>query len=308
MTLFKQQLLTSLKSDPLPYGSVLVVLIGFALADSSTRSRVLPTVGGFLIAASLYLYKSFTKAVDVVTTEALLKTESTTTTTTSTSSPTLKNIWETSQSDTSGPLKTTHKDKPFGSKYYYAHNNPDATGGYKDGLRMQDYTMNGPRLLQKGGKPVRGDELTISVDNPTESFDVNETNVNRIEPTTTTIPRLPIRIISKYLWDDPGNAKGIATIRIDSLPDKNGQQVAWMDIKFNEITADLKGEGLLVKIETDECRYQLNIGKLYGDAADVKTVIKPKRLMIRIIKKKTAVLAARKESNLDAWPRPHRSI
>ena len=50
--------------------------------------------------------------------------------------------------------KQSAQDRPFESSYYYAHNNPNAKGGYKDGLRMEDYTMNGPRLLSRGGVPV----------------------------------------------------------------------------------------------------------------------------------------------------------
>ncbi len=74
--------------------------------------------------------------------------------TSQTSQQRLKNVWDAPRNQTS-QQKTTHSnDKPFGSSYYYAHNNPNAKGGYKDGLKMEDYTMNGPRLLAKGGTPV----------------------------------------------------------------------------------------------------------------------------------------------------------
>jgi len=54
-------------------------------------------------------------------------------------------------------------DRPFGSSYYYAHNNLKATGGYKDGLRTEDYVMNQPRLLSKNGVMISdARETTVS--------------------------------------------------------------------------------------------------------------------------------------------------
>ena len=311
------EVVNKIQADPLPYGSILVVLLGFVIVDDpSTRTKILPWVGGFLLAALLYLYKSFTAAAPAaVSTEDILETKSTNQST-SPSNSELKNIWDTSRSDNRQPLNTTHEDKPFGSKYYYAHNNPNATGGYRDGLQMEDYVMNGPRLLRKGGQPVEEEkgEQGLSVETNTGGDDDKPQAQNKPIPdkekvtATKASDMIPIRTISKYLWDDPGKSNGIATIRIESLPDKNGSQVDWKDIMVDSVSADLKGEGLLIKIETDECRYQLNISKLYGDAAEVRTVIKPKRLMVRIVKKKVAVLASHKESNLDAWPRLYRSI
>jgi hypothetical protein len=54
--------------------------------------------------------------------------------------------------------------KPFGSSYYYAHNSTRSKGGYADGLRMEDYTMNGPRLLSRGGKPVDTTTATARIE------------------------------------------------------------------------------------------------------------------------------------------------
>lgn len=216
----------------------------------------------------------------------------------------LKNVWDVSKNSKTSHTKQDHGDKPFGSSYYYAHNNPNTTGGYKDGLKMEDYVMNGPRLLSKGGKTVESES------------NLTGENVDETEPTESPIveepkalpPVRPIRTITKYLWDDPGNTNGIATIRIDTLPDKHGKPVDWKDIEIKYVSAELAGEGMLLKVESEECNYQLKIAKLYGDASEVKAVAKAKRLLVKITKKKNAVLAKRKESNLDAWPQPYRKI
>jgi hypothetical protein len=42
-------------------------------------------------------------------------------------------------------------DKPFGLSYFYAHNNLNATGGYRDRLQMEDHSMNQPRPVRKAG-------------------------------------------------------------------------------------------------------------------------------------------------------------
>ena len=123
--------------------------------------------------------------------------------------------------------------------------------------------------------------------------------------------------ITKYQWDDPGDINGIATIRIDTLPEKNNGKtttIDWKDVDVHtvKVKADLVGEGLLVKVDTaDGGKYQLKISKLYGDAAEVKIMIKPERLMVSTIyKKKKAVLAFRggDASNLKAWPQPYRKV
>ena len=69
------------------------------------------------------------------------------------------------------------------------------------------------------------------------------------------------------------------------------------------------GRGLLVNIDStssdgcSSCLYQLKINKLYEHASDVKVVIKPKRLLIKIYKKKT-----KNYNDLVAWPQPHKKI
>lgn len=272
--------------DDLPLGVIVAGFIGFATVFFYVYSRSWTTQGS---------------------NERGTKARKTSTAGNSLAPTRLKNVWDVPQNSKTASVKRAHGDKPFGSKYYYAHNNPNATGGYKDGLKMEDYVMNGPRLLRKGDK-------VLSSDNTVESrtLAVEGAMAETLEPAKdggkVQHVVMPIRTIVKYQWDDPGDWNGFATIRIDTLPNKTGSPIDWKSVKVNEVNADLVGEGLLVIVNTDECKYQLKLAKLYGDAADVKAVMKPKRLLVRITKKKNSVLAVRKESNLEAWPQPHRKI
>jgi hypothetical protein len=116
--------------------------------------------------------------------------------------------------------------------------------------------------------------------------------------------------ISRYLWDDPGDAKkGIATLRIEELPGKRSTDpmIPWKDVAITKINAELvnSDEGLLVTIETGtDVDYELRIPKLYGKLEDVEALAKPKRLLLRL-KKKAGLL---NKSNLQAWPHPQKKI
>jgi hypothetical protein len=222
---------------------------------------------------------------------------------------------KTSTSKTSGNVTTG--DKPFGSSYYYAHNNSNAKGGYSDGLRMEDFTMNGPRLLSKGGKPVvvGGDENTSGNDNtePHESTesDSRADGENKSDASNTNRNTIKRRIlaISKYLWDDPGDKKGLATIRIDSLPDSRRSSestIEWKDADVVEATAELIGETeLIVIVKTkQEQEYRLHIKELYGKATSVQAIVKPKRLLVKLQKKKGFMQL----SNVAAWPHPQQKV
>jgi hypothetical protein len=227
----------------------------------------------------------------------------------------LKNVWEVGKSKGDANKAKSHEDKPFGSKYYYAHNNPNATGGYKDGLKTEDYRMNGPRLLSRNGSSVDvGNEVETSKEQHAlqDNTESTSTPVSSNVKISTHDPN--VRNITKYLWDDPGDTNGIATIRIDVLPDKQpGEFIDWKDVEPDDVQASLVGEGLLVKIslanDPNNVKYQLKIPKLYGDVADVKCVIKTKRLLIKIRKKKNSFLSMNKKSNnLEPWPQPHHKI
>jgi hypothetical protein len=228
----------------------------------------------------------------------------------------LKDIWQERKrngmatSSSSSTRRSEKGDRPFGSSYYYAHNNPNAKGGYTDGLRMEDYTMNGPRLLSKSGVPVITNESNDTANNSQEE-PPDETAVHE-KPLQSkmTVSRENIRQISKYLWDDPGDPNGIATIQIQSLPAaSDGSPVAWKKIneKIVNIDAQLVNnkKGLLVMLETgDGDKYKLYIATLYGDVDAVRTLVKPKRLLVRLYKKKNRINIWDK-SNLKEWPHPY---
>jgi hypothetical protein len=224
----------------------------------------------------------------------------------------LKNVWDAPRNLTSRQKAAHPSDKPFGSKYYYAHNNPNATGGYKDGLQMEDFAMNGPRLLSKGGKPVVVHPTAEETTTSRATSAINSTEGSSTDGSSSVVA---IRHITKYLWDDPGDSKGVATIRIDSLPSipnaTGTQLVDWQDVVTTmidiKVEAKLAGEGLLVQIHSPQAKYQLKIPRLYGDVASVQAVVKPKRLLIKLTKKKKGVLS-RSKSNMDAWPQPHRKL
>lgn len=254
----------------------------------------------------------------------------------------LKNVWDAPRNLTSREKVAHSKAKKFSSSYYYAHNNPNATGGYKDGLKMEDYTMNQPRLLSKGGKPVHVEYINDkgNDDRGEEQFEDKVAD----SPTTTVLPSSslsssslktikPIRQITKYLWDDPGDDKGVATIRIDCLPHWN-DSTQMLDYKecFEEmvsVQASLVGggdekanenrpavKGLKIQLESSRAYYELYIPKLFGDVTSVKTISKPQKLLIKLTKTRNAATnkgllfasSSRKDKNLDAWPHPGRKV
>ena len=217
--------------------------------------------------------------------------------------------------------KDHYAGKPFGSSYYFAHNSANAKGGYKDGLRMEDFTMNGPRLLSKSGLAVTTSSTTTA--SPEEKEESKQEKPTRSIPDSTTINRsilvtsasvkstnVSTTPITKYLWDDPGDASGVATIRIDSLPakgNKGNSMVPWKDADIIHVTATLEGEGLLViATDHDNHEFRLVINRLYDKVTQVKTIVKQKRLLIKIHKYKGGYLNFLGKSNLEAWPHPQR--
>jgi hypothetical protein len=192
---------------------------------------------------------------------------------------------------------------------------------------MEDYRMNGPRLLSRNGLSVSDDDdddygeseenkekddTTTTKDEQlvdgTESKAQTERKMKNILTTTDA----DVKNITKYLWDDPGDTAGIATIRIDVLPTNlPGEYLDIKDCEIEDVQASLAGEGLLVRISVAEHgKFQLKISKLYGDATDVKVIVKPKRLLVKIRKKKNSFLSSltASKSNLDSWPQPHRKV
>ena len=181
-------------------------------------------------------------------------------------------------------------DRPFESSYYFAHNKHSTGGGYKDGLRAEDYEMNGPRLLSKGGvrvcfeKTCSGEDETNSEDKScASSHDVSE---SRQKPTKLQASTP----ITRYLWDD--GVGNIAKIIIDSLPVSSTKSINWADASVSNVDARLIGhnnEGLFIDItynihdEAKKCH--LHVARMYGRAEEVKTMIKKHKLLIKITKK-----------------------
>jgi hypothetical protein len=204
--------------------------------------------------------------------------------------------------------------KPFGSSYYYAHNNSYNTGGYKDGLTMEDYTMNGPRLLSRGGLPVTSisntaaSSTTTTWDTTTDAEDI--CSAEKAPPerqSSALVDGKRVLKVSKYLWDDPGDSKGVATILIDQLPGRtSSESIHWRDVRADviKIDANLKDQGLDVVVETSKVNYYLKISLLYGKVDTVKAVSKEKRLLIRLTKSGGIL----NKSNLKAWPYPQKRI
>ncbi|KAL7572121.1 hypothetical protein ACA910_001757 [Epithemia clementina (nom. ined.)] len=204
-----------------------------------------------------------------------------------------------------------NNNKPFQSSYYYAHNSSNAKGGYSDGLSIEDFTMNGPRLLSKGGKPIatekkqqqEQDEPMVNLNDNAKSKSLNKSN--------SSMENSVCLNITKYLWDDPGDSSGIACIRVDMLPSPSNptQMVPWKDANIVEASAELVNDskGLLVVARSaDKVEYRLDIKQLHGSVASAKalTAKMKKRLIIQLHKTKGFF----DRSNLDAWPQPHKKI
>mmetsp|Transcript_21049 Transcript_21049/g.29707 ORF Transcript_21049/g.29707 Transcript_21049/m.29707 type:complete len:304 (+) Transcript_21049:151-1062(+) len=226
----------------------------------------------------------------------------------------LKNVWDAPRNNVHNTKKDDHGEKPFGSSYYYAHNSTNAKGGYADGLRMEDYTMNGPRLLSKGGAEVTLDEKEVE---EKASEPTVEDNTSKIAPKLTRAPSSVSIVpsgslaITKFQWDDSGDFyKAIGTIRIDTLPViGGGVPKAWEDVDIKNVETSLidNKTGLLVLVETESNdKYHLHIKKLFGQVESVKHVIKAKRLLVKLQKqkkKKAGDIWGDKE-NTKAWPHP----
>ena len=179
--------------------------------------------------------------------------------------------------------KHNSSDRPFGSSYYYAHNNSNSKGGYADGLRAEDYVMNGPRLLSKGG---------VRVDHEYNDPGVPEAAMEDKIATTIEKPRClsMSKQITRYLWDDDG--KDTAKIHINCLPNSSTETIPWekASVLKEDVEVRLIGEncdGLMVNITTkDQKKFHLHVAKMYGSADSVAAIVKKHKLLIKIAKRK----------------------
>jgi hypothetical protein len=205
---------------------------------------------------------------------------------------------------------SSSNNKPFGSQYYYAHNSSNAaSGGYKDGLRMEDYAMNGPRLLSKNGQDMRNlssaRPAASSTATPASDDSLAQASSSRQQSIQTTATKRVLPV-TKYLWDDDGTDR-MATIRIDKLPGglrSTDPPLAWAQVPVTELTAELTDTGgVRVEIVTQlDWNYRLEIVQLYGKVVHVQATRRPKRLLVKLTKPMSATWAAK------PWPHPHKKV
>jgi hypothetical protein len=204
----------------------------------------------------------------------------------------IKNIWDPSireESIESEKMNSFDSEgKPFGSSYYYAHNNLRKTGGYSDGLRMEDYQMETPRLLSK--------KTMEAVNNDSSTFPEKAATISTHSDNGIYIP------ISKYLWDDQGDQKAMGTIRIDQLEEKK----LWKDSEVEDVIVTLESSTKLsvVVLLRDGTKYKLDIPRLYGKVKEVKKVDKGTRLLVRLYKCNDSSVD---KDNTKSWPTPFKN-
>lgn len=223
----------------------------------------------------------------------------------------LRNVFSVKQKppvSSSRGAKAVGSDRPFESSYYFAHNKHSTGGGYKDGLRAEDYVMNGPKLLSKGGvrveneKPMSAEDESDNTEGSTESSQ----SVSEKRPA----PQIQASTkITRYLWDDgEGN---IAKIHIDTLPVSSTKTINWEDASVSSVEARLIGdnnEGLFIGITYSILdgtsnltkKSHLHVAKMYGKAEDVKAMVKKRKLLVKITKKPRQ-LSNRHSKNTGVW-------
>ena len=170
--------------------------------------------------------------------------------------------------------------------------------------------MNGPKLLAKGGKSVvdDGNESNSPVSEEKSASDETKAEASTtpavMRPATTSLGSIAI---NRYLWDDDGNKDGVAKIYITSLPGKSttSPTVNWEDgsISKSDVASKLIGEsniGLIVQIRADTARYHLYVPRLYGEVKEIKTIVKSKKLIVKLTKKSTV--------DMKMWPQLHSKV
>lgn len=224
----------------------------------------------------------------------------------------LRNVFSVKQKppvSSNGGAKAGGTDRPFESSYYFAHNKHSSGGGYKDGLRAEDYVMNGPKLLSKGG--VRVEEEKSSGDEDEADTEERSSASSQSVSEKRQTPKMQASTpITRYLWDDgEGN---IAKIHIDTLPVSSTKTINWEDASVSSVEARLIGDdneglfiGITYTIKDDTTnlltkRCHLHVSKMYGNAEEVKTMVKKRKLLIKITKKPKQ-LSNRHSNNTGVW-------
>ncbi|GMH57044.1 hypothetical protein TL16_g04287 [Triparma laevis f. inornata] len=168
--------------------------------------------------------------------------------------------------------------------YYVAHQNQ--TGGYKDGLKGDDYAMNGPKKIDDERAKKIVDNLKGKSKGELEDRPENvRARAEKPPVHSTTLPEDPGTKILKYSWEDgEDNVK----MYLDVLPgydswlesgvQKEGISTYWDD-----------RQSLLVLVMKGEEKWYLHIPLLFADIIDCKTIWKKKRLLIKLFKRKNEV-------------------
>ena len=265
-------------------------------SGESSNSLILILTIGLVIMSTIFVFFSFQKKSKEKNSEPLtLELDSsgwdevpptTTTTTLRENGPTKESKGQSIETKTvphRSPKKMSNEtdEKPFSSSYYYAHNHLKKTGGYKDGIKAEDYQMNKPKLLSKTSSEVDSTESSMPV-----FFGIR---------------------INRYLWDDDDSYDGIARIIIDSIPSNENSssssiQIKDAGIRKEDVKCKLVGtwnNSLMVQIRRivgdNELKYFFYIARMYGEVEDVKPIVKAKKIIIKLIKK-------RNPDNLKVWP------
>jgi hypothetical protein len=258
-----------------------------SLPDLTSRTVVAVVVTAILLAVGWVLTsraaQSNKKAADVIakstTNEAINPKDE---------EGTLRNVFSVKQKPPilGGGSKKDSTDRPFGSSYYYAHNSANSKGGYADGLRAEDYVMNGPKLLSKGGVRVDHErdeqpDESVELDNAVDATSDQRKERAKIISAS--------KQITRYLWDDDGEGD-IAKIHIDSLPKTSTESMSWQEASISGVEVNLMGQendGLMIRIiSQDQKKYHLHIPKMYGSADSAKAAIKKHKLIVKIVKRK----------------------
>ena len=179
-------------------------------------------------------------------------------------------------------------------------------------MRAEDYVMNGPRLLSRGGVRVddddddgrrcRDDDGDAEPPPPPsgEEAAAAEDDAFGRRRTTATAASTPI---TRYMWDDDGG--DVARIHIDALPaapsssssSSTDTTIAWEDanVSKDDVEVRLIGDGgaaarrglyVGIVVAASGVRYHLHVPRMYGDAESVRFVVKRRKLLVRITKKR----------------------
>lgn len=203
----------------------------------------------------------------------------------------LRNIWDFNASKdknsySAGASKAddTSSKQFHKSTYYYAHNQHTSGGGYADGLKAEDFVMNGPRLLSKNGVPVAPSARQESKEKEDPASSEQPPQPARSTPTMTS------QDITKFLWDDE---RDVSKVYIQMIPTPaRGDTVPWSDAKVSADNVSVKmvggGQGFDLRIRMPEESHccHLKVVKLYATIKEVDFICKRNKLILKLTKAK----------------------